>query len=139
MPRPSAGGPPHEGPEGQDRLCHRRRQRHRPRHRPRAGARGARLAEAPYLAGEEYSIADIACWSWIRAPRAIDIEIAEWPALAAWFERVGERPAVQKGAHLPPDNFQLKKAKTRMPVTPEQWAMLFQHDMQGRPYAAPRP
>ena len=96
----------------------------------------ARLAEAPYLAGDEYSIADMACWSWIRAARAIDI--ADYPALAAWFERVGERPAVQKGAYLPSDNFQLKKAATKMRVTPEQWAMLFQHDMQGRPYAAPQ-
>ena len=98
----------------------------------------ARLAEAPYLAGDEYSIADMACWSWVRAARAIDIDIADYPALAAWFERVGERPAVQKGAYLPSDNFQLKKAATKMRVTPEQWAMLFQHDMQGRPYAAPQ-
>lgn len=98
----------------------------------------ARLAEAAYLAGDEYSIADIACWSWVRAARAIDIDIADWPALSDWFARVGERPAVQEGAYVPPENFQLKKGATKAAVTPEQWAQLFQHDMQGRPYAAPQ-
>jgi GST-like protein len=94
-----------------------------------------RLAEAPYLAGEEYSIADIACWSWIRAARAIDIDIAAYPALADWFERVGERPAVREGAYVAPDNPQLRGGKT--PLTPEQWANLFPTDVHGRPHAGP--
>ena len=102
------------------------------------GVMDGRLSEAPYLAGDEYSIADIACWSWVRAARAIDLDIADWPALADWFARVGERPAVQEGAHVPADNFQLKKGVSKMPVTPEQWSQLFNHDMQGRPYAEPQ-
>jgi GST-like protein len=101
------------------------------------GVMNARLAEADYLAGDEYSIADIACWSWIRAARAIDIDIADYPALHAWFERVGARPAVQQGAHVPADNHQLQTGSRKMAVTPEQWAKLFPHDMQGRPFAAP--
>jgi GST-like protein len=101
------------------------------------GVMDARLAEAPFLAGDEYSIADIACWSWVRAARAIDIDLADYPSLAGWFDRVGERPAVQEGAYVPPENHQLQTGSRKMAVTPEQWAMLFPHDMLGRPHAAP--
>jgi GST-like protein len=92
-----------------------------------------RLTEAPYLAGEDYSIADMACWSWIRAARAIEIDLSDYPALNDWFARVGERPAVKKGAHVPEGNHQLRTQTVKMAVTPEQWANMFQHDMQGRP------
>lgn len=87
-----------------------------------------RLGEADYLAGE-YSIADIACWSWIRAARAIDIDIAEYPALAAWFERVGARPAVIEGAAVPADNHQLQTGSRKMNLTPEQWSNMFGQNM----------
>jgi GST-like protein len=98
----------------------------------------ARLAEAPYLAGDDYSIADIACWSWIRAARAIDLKLEDYPSLLRWFDAVAARPAVQKGAHVPADNHQLQTGSRKMPVTPEQWANLFHHDSEGRPYA-PQP
>lgn len=56
-----------------------------------------RLDEADYLA-EEYSIADIACWPWIRSLPMIDIHIDEsYPALARWFRSIEERPGVQRG------------------------------------------
>lgn len=56
-----------------------------------------RLGEAEYLAGE-YSIADIACWPWVRSLPMIDIHIAEsYPSIAGWFERVEARPGVQRG------------------------------------------
>jgi len=83
-----------------------------------------RLGEADYLAGE-YSIADIACWSWIRAARAIDIDIAEYPHLKAWFERVGERPAVREGAAVPVDNHQVQTGSRKMNLTAEQWSNMF--------------
>ena len=55
------------------------------------------LAKREYLAGE-YSIADIACWPWIRALPLIDIHIArDYPALSDWFDRLAERPGVQAG------------------------------------------
>ena len=55
------------------------------------------LGKRPYIAGE-YSIADIALWPWIRCLNLIDIQpAAEYPALALWFDRVGERDAVQRG------------------------------------------
>ena len=71
------------------------------------------LQERDYLA-DEYSIADIACWPWIRALPLIDIHIhTEYPALAAWFDRIAAREAVQAGKdvingwvyELPPNFF----------------------------------
>lgn len=55
-----------------------------------------RLGEVPYLAGGEYSIADIATWPWVRDPRRLGLSIDKWPHVAAWAARVAERPAVQR-------------------------------------------
>jgi len=59
------------------------------------GVMDRRLAKKAYLAGS-YSIADMACYSWVRsAGRHVPLE--GFPAVSAWFERVGKRPAVQRG------------------------------------------
>ena len=52
-----------------------------------------RLKDRDYVAGD-YSIADMACWPWTRYPSARGIDLAEFPNVAAWVERVGARPAV---------------------------------------------
>lgn len=54
-----------------------------------------RLAEAEYLAGE-YSIADIACYPWIR-PERQGQNIDDFPNLKRWMEAIAARPAVQRG------------------------------------------
>ena len=53
------------------------------------------LGKTGYLAGD-YSIADIASWPWVRSFNLYDFDLSEWPALEAWFDRVGKRPAVGK-------------------------------------------
>lgn len=83
-----------------------------------------RLAEADYLAGE-YSIADIACWPWVRATSMIDIDLDEFPATRKWWDRINERPAIlaatgSQGLATPPGYGQ-KRAQ----LTPEQWSNLF--------------
>jgi GSH-dependent disulfide-bond oxidoreductase len=83
-----------------------------------------RLEAAAYLAGE-YSIADMACWPWVRAVHAIGIPIADYPALQAWFDRVGERPAVQRGAALPAGHFLNVPGVRKAQLTPDQWSNLF--------------
>jgi len=56
-----------------------------------------RLAEADYLAGPEYSIADIATFPWIRNPDRRGVDLADYPSLKRWHDRVAERPGVQRG------------------------------------------
>lgn len=60
-----------------------------------------RLAEAPYLA-DEYSIADIASFTWVHRHDLQGIDLAAFPKLANWFARVGARPQVKKGMNTPP-------------------------------------
>ncbi|KAL4892717.1 glutathione S-transferase [Aspergillus ambiguus] len=63
----------------------------------------ARLRESPYLAGEKYTIADIACVGWIRvAPVILDIDLNEWPTLKKWLDSILQREAVKKGMLVPP-------------------------------------
>ncbi|MGS1109833.1 glutathione S-transferase family protein [Achromobacter anxifer] len=60
-----------------------------------------RLAEHPYLAGDTYSIADIAHFGWSHIARIIDFDFSHHRHLSAWHERVAARPAVAKGITLP--------------------------------------
>ena len=56
-----------------------------------------RLSESTYLAGPEYSIADIATFPWIRNPERRGIDFDEHPALKRWHDAIAARPAVQRG------------------------------------------
>jgi GSH-dependent disulfide-bond oxidoreductase len=56
-----------------------------------------RLAQSEWLGCGEYSIADIATFPWLRNWRNQGLVLDEYPHLKAWFERIGERPAVQRG------------------------------------------
>ncbi len=55
-----------------------------------------RLADRDYLA-RRYSIADIACYTWIVPHQVQGQNLGNFPHLKAWFERIGARPAVQRG------------------------------------------
>jgi GSH-dependent disulfide-bond oxidoreductase len=64
------------------------------------------LTAHPYLAGEDYSIADIACYPWVLAATTyfkdvLKESLAAKPALQRWLKTVGERPAVQRGMRIP--------------------------------------
>ena len=59
------------------------------------GVMDQRLADREFLAGD-YSIADMAAWPWIL-PVLQGQSLSDFPNLNAWVERVGARPAVQKG------------------------------------------
>lgn len=66
------------------------------------GVLNRRLAERDYVAGV-YSIADMAIWPWARGWEGQQQDITKFPAMAAWLDRVGERPAVQQGYALAQD------------------------------------
>jgi GSH-dependent disulfide-bond oxidoreductase len=55
-----------------------------------------RLEDRPFLAGE-YSIADMAAWSWVVGWERQGQNLADFPHLKRWFDTIGERPTVKKG------------------------------------------
>lgn len=63
-----------------------------------------RLKESEYLGGEEYGIADMAAYPWIVPYERQSQNLEEFPALKAWFFKIGARPAVkaayEKGSAL---------------------------------------
>lgn len=77
------------------------------------GVLNKRLDGRDYIA-EDYSIADIACWVWCRLWRHHGQDLDDFPHLAHWLAKVGERPAVQKGFRL---GNELREGKSTM--TPE--------------------
>lgn len=61
------------------------------------GVLDKRLSEVPYLAGADYSIADMACWPWMRFPDRQGVNRDDFPHFKRWFDAIAARPAVQKG------------------------------------------
>jgi len=59
-----------------------------------------RLGEVRYLAGDDYSIADIAVWPWTRYPERQGVERDELPNFKRWFDEIAARPAVQRGVKV---------------------------------------
>ena len=60
------------------------------------GVLNRRLEKSPWLGGEHYSIADIACWPWINTHERHRIDLATYPAVNNWFERIRTRPATER-------------------------------------------
>ncbi|HXJ36248.1 MAG TPA: glutathione S-transferase N-terminal domain-containing protein [Candidatus Eisenbacteria bacterium] len=50
---------------------------------------------------DEYSIADIATWPWVRIHFWADVSIDDLPDLQRWRDRIRERPAVERGIQVP--------------------------------------
>jgi GST-like protein len=55
-----------------------------------------RLAEAPWLGGEAYSIADMATYPWAVRLRRFGLEPDEFPHLRGWRARIEARPAIER-------------------------------------------
>lgn len=58
-------------------------------------------AKSGYLVGDKCTIADIAHWGWVHSAHWAGIEIEEFPHLMAWEERMGKRPAFDRGRNIP--------------------------------------
>ena len=59
-----------------------------------------RLAESRYLAGPQYSIADMATFPWLRNWKNQGGVLDEYPHLKKWFDTIAARPAVQRGVQV---------------------------------------
>lgn len=68
-----------------------------------------RLAEADYVAGAHYTIADMAIFPWIMTHKRQEITLADYPHIARWYALCRARPALQAGLAL------MKEALNRNP------------------------
>ena len=67
------------------------------------------LARSRFIAGKDYSIADMAIFPWLRNWQNQGIELDDYPHLKKWFNSLAERPAVQRGVQV--------LAELRKPIT----------------------
>lgn len=63
-----------------------------------------RLDGRDYVVGEgsgTYTIADMAMWPWVSRHEWHGVDLADFPNVLAWYRRIMDRPAVQRGYHQP--------------------------------------
>lgn len=68
------------------------------------GVLNTQLENQPFIAGHEYTIADMATWPWIKGYQAhykAAIDETTFPHLLRWFKDLSERPAIQRGMRVP--------------------------------------
>jgi len=61
------------------------------------GVMDKQLSGHKFIAGNQYTVADIAIFPWLRSWQNQGIEWADYPRLKDWFDRIAVRPAVQRG------------------------------------------
>jgi len=70
------------------------------------------LKDHPYIANDEYSIADIALWCWVAGHEWSGVSVDGLPGVKRWLDLVGSRAAVQKGRAVPPPPTPEERAKS---------------------------
>ncbi|MGO4279596.1 glutathione S-transferase [Cupriavidus sp. OV038] len=58
------------------------------------------LSQHAWLAGDSYSVADIATFPWLRSWQNQGVELDDYPHLKRWFNEIAERPAVKRGVEV---------------------------------------
>ena len=64
------------------------------------GVMDTRLAKSKYIAGPQYTIADIAIFPWLRSWKNQGIDWTDHPHLKGWFDEIAARPAVMRGVEV---------------------------------------
>jgi GST-like protein len=64
------------------------------------GVLDRRLKGRDYIC-DDYSIADMACWPWVSRHEWQQVNLADYPNVRSWYQRLLARDAVQKGYHIP--------------------------------------
>jgi GST-like protein len=67
------------------------------------GVMDKRLTAVEYLAGDDYTIADVATWPWVSRFdwHGLDHGLNDYPNVKRWYEAIRVRPAVQRGYDVP--------------------------------------
>ncbi|MGR8920958.1 MAG: glutathione S-transferase N-terminal domain-containing protein [Gammaproteobacteria bacterium] len=67
------------------------------------GVLDKRLADNACVAGDEYTVADIATWPWIARYEWQGVDLTAYPNVLRWYRDIAARPAVQRGFVVPND------------------------------------
>lgn len=73
-----------------------------------------RLGEARFLGGDDYTIADMACWPWIEVLNVIEMDRRQLPHLGRWFDEIAARPGVKEGCRFPLSPMMLRPGRIRL-------------------------
>lgn len=84
------------------------------------GVLDRQLEGKSYVAGEEYSIADIAIFPWTRTYERHNVDIADYPNVARWRKMMIERPAVKRGMAVGRED-----AEDLKNLSEDEWKRLF--------------
>ena len=76
------------------------------------GVMDKQLATSKFIACNQYTVADVAIFPWLRSWENQGIDWADYPHLKKWFDLIGARPAVQRGVRV--------LADLRRPITGDQ-------------------
>ncbi len=79
-----------------------------------------RLADRPFILGEDYTIADMISWPWVLIAKPLGASFDAFPKVAAWRNRIKERPAVQRAVDLG------KEMRRSGPPTDEERKLLYE-------------
>ncbi|MEO7402677.1 MAG: glutathione S-transferase N-terminal domain-containing protein [Burkholderiales bacterium] len=78
------------------------------------GVLNRRLAESPFVGCDQYTIADMAVFPWLRSSKNQNVEIEEYPHVKRWFDGILARPAVERALKV------LADARKPGPLSDEQ-------------------
>ena len=78
-----------------------------------------RLAESRYVACDEYTIADIAIFPWMRGADLRGVNLDDYVNVKRWFEEIDARPAVQRGIKV------LASEQSNVPHDAKSWDIMF--------------
>jgi GST-like protein len=65
------------------------------------GVMDRQLEKNAFLSGQEYTIADIATYPWVARHEWHRVDLAQFPSVKRWYDKLGARPAVVKGMSVP--------------------------------------
>lgn len=70
------------------------------------------LQNAEYLVGNRYSLADLNAFTWAAGyPPNVGLDLAKFPKVSAWIERIAARPAVKEGYKVPTEKTTISEAE----------------------------
>lgn len=78
-----------------------------------------RLQDSEYIACDEYTIADISIFPWMRGADVRGVVLEEYPNVKRWFDAIAARPAVQRGLQV------LASEQSSAPHDAKSWDIMF--------------